>query len=350
MGHLLFYLFVVAACLLWSAACIAAAARTEQPWLRWLLTVVAVVVPALGLAPWVVLTAELARMNFITNWFAPTLSALIAALVGGLWIAVAGFARRPSGGGRVAAAWPLVGLAALVVMAKAVSFGTLLFIDNAVAAEGRMLRVEAAQRMAALPPAPVPEVNAAPLSPQAVATNDTRTLDAAEPWQAAELLAVAASRESVAGNAAAALRDVVRIHQLGMEAAAEPTLVGGLVGQAINGLALDTLATVLPSLGPHDLALLDEPWFRDFLGSPPMDQLRSHVDEHPLRSTLDASLSLLYRTFLLPADRAGSHAALAWHAGAEAMVAATRARLTTGTTPDAVDGHEPERLPALPRE
>jgi hypothetical protein len=47
---------------------------------------------------------------------------------------------------------------------SAVAAGTLLFIDNAVAAEGRMLRVEAAQIMAAaLPPAPAPGDNAAPL-------------------------------------------------------------------------------------------------------------------------------------------------------------------------------------------
>ena len=34
MGHFLFFVFVVASCLLWSAACTAAAARTHRPWLR----------------------------------------------------------------------------------------------------------------------------------------------------------------------------------------------------------------------------------------------------------------------------------------------------------------------------
>ncbi len=46
MGHLCFYLAVVAACLLWSAAFTAAAARSRPGWIRGLLVVV-----ALGVAP-----------------------------------------------------------------------------------------------------------------------------------------------------------------------------------------------------------------------------------------------------------------------------------------------------------
>lgn len=46
----------------------------------------------------------------------------------------------------------------------AAAAGTLLFIDNAVAAEGRMLRVEAAQLVdTALPPAPATDDDALPL-------------------------------------------------------------------------------------------------------------------------------------------------------------------------------------------
>ena len=48
MGHLFFYLAVVAACLLWSAAFTAAAARSRPGWIRWLL----VAVGALVLAGW----------------------------------------------------------------------------------------------------------------------------------------------------------------------------------------------------------------------------------------------------------------------------------------------------------
>ena len=48
MGYVCFYLAVVAACLLWSAACTAAAARTERCW-RWLLVAVAVLLPVVPL-------------------------------------------------------------------------------------------------------------------------------------------------------------------------------------------------------------------------------------------------------------------------------------------------------------
>ena len=162
MGHFFFYLAVVAACLLWSAAFTAVAARTRPGWIRRVLIAVAVAVPVLALLPWVVTTALLAFVARLeTNWFAPTLTACLSAVIGGAWIARAGLTPRAA---PAAAAWPIVGLAAMFVLAKAVAAGTLLFIDNAVAAEGRMLRVEAAQVMAAaLPPAPAPDDNAAPL-------------------------------------------------------------------------------------------------------------------------------------------------------------------------------------------
>ena len=60
MGYVMFFLAVVAACLLWSATFIAAAARTERPWLRRLLVAIAALVPPVSLLPWVVLTATLA--------------------------------------------------------------------------------------------------------------------------------------------------------------------------------------------------------------------------------------------------------------------------------------------------
>ena len=158
MGHLFFYLSVVGACLLWSAACIAGAARAHRPWLRRLLVAAAVILPPLALLPWVGLTGVLAfGWKLETNWFAPTLTALLAALVGALWIRAAGLS-RDSAGRVVAAAWPVVGLFAMAVLAEAVAFGTLLLIDNAVVAETRMLRIEAAQIMLAnLPPQPAPD-------------------------------------------------------------------------------------------------------------------------------------------------------------------------------------------------
>jgi hypothetical protein len=327
MGHFFFYLAIVAACLLWSAVFTAAAARTRPGWIRWVILAMAVVVPVLSLVPWVWLTGLLAfGVKLQANWFAPTLTALLSALIGGAWIVRAGLTPRAA---PAAATWPLVGLAAMFVLAKAVAAGTLLFIDNAVAAEGRMLRVEAAQIMAAaLPPAPAPDDNAAPLYQRAFESlavdktireehspaADPLTADPAAPevatilarhaatldllrraadkpgcrfdrdWSrpsidmllpevqemrwAARLLALAARKAAADGDGPQAIADVIRIHRLGVHVAGEPILVSGLVGQAIASLALATLADVLPRLDKDDLPLLDGESFRDVLETP----------------------------------------------------------------------------------
>ena len=389
MGHLFFYLAVVTACLLWSAAFTAAAARSQPGWIRWLLVAVAVVVPVLALVPWVGLTAILAfGARLQANWFAPTLTAAISALLGSVWIARAGLTPRAA---PPAATWPLVGLAAMFVLAKAVAAGTLLFIDNAVAAEGRMLRVEAAQIIStALPPAPSADDNAAPLYQRAFASltadkeldesdspfKDPLTADVASgeitailerhaatldllrratdkpgcrfdrDWsrpaldmllpevqhlrQAARLLTLAARRAAADGDGEQALADVVRIHRLGMHAAGEPILVSGLVGQAIDALALGALAEVLPRLEKSDLPLLEKDSLRDFVATPiryqraflgeeafglamlgdlavgskgmtTLELLRS-VSGEPTGFTFDSPFSFLYRCFMLPAD------------------------------------------------
>jgi len=392
MGHFFFYLAVVAACLLWSAAFTAAAARTRPGWIRWLLVTMAVIAPVLSLVPWVGLTGILAfGVRLEANWFAPTLTACLAALVGGVWIARAGLAPRAA---PAAATWPLVGVAALFVLAKAVAFGTLLFIDNAVAAEGRMLRVEAAQIIStALPPAPAPDDNAASLYKRAFAAlaADKQVEEAESPFwnasltdagspdvtviierhaatldllrratdkpgcrfdrdwsrpaidmllpeiqemrRAGRLLMLAAWRAAAAGDAEQALADVVRIHRLGMHSASEPILISGLVGQAIDTLALGALADVLPRLEKSDLPLLDEDSFRDFVATPiryqraffgeeafglatlgdladgakgmePLEILRTVSDE-PTRFAFGGPFSFLYRCFMLPSDIAG---------------------------------------------
>lgn len=68
MGPVCFYLAIAAACLLWSAAFTAAAARTRPGWLPWILVAVAVIAPPLALAPWVWLTSGLVVLGFETNW------------------------------------------------------------------------------------------------------------------------------------------------------------------------------------------------------------------------------------------------------------------------------------------
>jgi hypothetical protein len=397
MGHFMFYLAVIAACLLWSATCIAAAARTKRTWLQRLLVAVAVLVPPLALAPWVGLTALLAfSARLHVNWFAPTVTVFVAAVIGGLWIRAAGLSRRPDEGGFVAASWPVVGLAAMFVMAKAVTFGTLLFIDNAVAAEGRALRVEAAQLLQAnLPPRPAADNDAAPLYLRAFAAleaaqdtdddtagaNDAllskplsvnvsaaevtgflarhaaalalvrRAADTPGCWfvrdwsrpsfdlllpemhqmrKGAALLAIAARREAAAGDSATALRDIVRLHRIAMHAAAEPVLVCGLVGQAIDRLALETLAAVLPVVQREDLPLFDEPAVRDSIATPLSFQRhllgeeafglatladlangRTHLSvlaamegASTRESSFTKPLAVLYRCFMLPSDLA----------------------------------------------
>jgi hypothetical protein len=402
MGHFLFFVFVVASCLLWSAACTAAAARTRRLWLRRLLVAVAVLAPIIALAPFVAFTGFLAFVKHLpTNWFGPTLATCLSALIGGTWIVWAGLARENAQPLRaeadlvpLAARWPVVGLAAAFVMAKAVSFGTLLFIDNAVAAQAPYLRLEAAQLMQNnLPPMVAESQNAAPLYQQAFAILDAdpaikeqdspliqaTTIDVASPgvidllarhaatldlirraadrdscryqrdWTrpsfdmllpemqslrtAAQLLVLKTRREAADGNAEDALRDVARIQRIGRHAASEPILISNLVGIAIDTMALDTLAQVLPTLRKSDLAVLDAPEIRDLITTPPAfashlygeeafglsifadlaDDQRSGPDlidlagnGQPQPSVLRAlPLSLPYRVFFLPADLAG---------------------------------------------
>lgn len=339
MGYVCFYLAVVAACLLWSAACTAAAARNERCW-RWLLVAVAVLLPVVIILPALVMTGLLAfgPLPMITNWFGPTLTAFLAALIGGSWIAWAGLARshnRPlryaSEPVSLAIRWPLFGLAAMSVLAAAVAFGTLLILDNAVAAQAPYLRLEAASLIqASLPPAVPDSQNAAPLYEQACGAlradpnaakgpdsllQASETIDAFSPaatellaqhaatldllrraadrdtcrfqkdWTrpsldmafpeeqalifAARFLSLKARREAVDGNTTDALRDVVRLHRIGRHAASGPFLVSALIGYVIDRTALDTLTQVLPTLRKNDLAALDTPEIRDLVMAPP---------------------------------------------------------------------------------
>ena len=402
MGHFLFFVFVVASCLLWSAAWTAAAARTQRPWLRRLLESVAWSAPVAALLPFVAFTAFLAFWKPMpTTWFGPTLAAFLSALIGGIWIVWAGLARANAKPLRAeadqvppAARWPVVGLAAAFVMAKAVSFGTLLFIDNAVAAQAPYLRLEAGQLMQTNMPPVVPEQqNAAPLYQQAIAALDAdptlkeehsplttaMTIDVASPgvtdllarhaatldlihraadrdtcrfqrdWtrpsfdmllpemqslrNTARLLVLETRREAADGNATDALRDVARIQRIGRHAASEPLLISDLVGLAIDTMALETLAKVLPTLRKSDLAALDSSDIRDLVTTPPamashyygeeafglstfadmsdsrfgvMNALEMFANQ-PQRPFLSRilPLTLLYRVFFLEADLAG---------------------------------------------
>jgi hypothetical protein len=169
MGLPLFWLFILAACLLWSATFSAAAARSAR--FPSLLSLAAWLVPVLLLVPAVALTRFLASgpKPYAVNYFAAAVALLLTAFIGGVWITIAG--RQPSAHGTpVARRWPVIGLAGLCGMAAIVAYGTLVAIDNAATAEAVQARFEAASLMQAnLPPAVADADNAAPLHRHAAA-------------------------------------------------------------------------------------------------------------------------------------------------------------------------------------
>ena len=330
MGYLAFFLILSAACLLWSAACTAAAARSDRPRLRSLLLVVGLALPVLALLPWLWASGWLAfGARIRPNWFGPVLTVVLSALVGGLSIAIGGLGKPAGTTTARAAQWPVVGLFGLAILAKAVSFGTLLILDNAVAAEARAMRVEAAAVMqAALPPAVADAENAAILHAQAAAalaaapdlTAADGPLGQTDPDVASpavgallarhaglldtirraadmpacrfprdwtrpsfdmllaevqscrnegRLLALAARHEAATGKPAAALADAVRLGRIGRQVGSEPILISHLVGIAIDATALSVVADILPTLTPADAPLLDDPALRDLVASTP---------------------------------------------------------------------------------
>jgi len=328
MGYFAFFLILGGACLLWSAACTAAAARSAGRRALWLFLGVAL--PVLALLPWLWASGWLAfgaRMR--PNWFGPVLTVVLSALIGGLAIAIGGLGKPANATSVRAAQWPVVGLFAFAILAKAVSFGTLLILDNAVAAEARAMRVEAAAIMqAALPPTVADAENAAFLHAQAAAAfaaapdlNAADGLlgqtdpDTASPavgallarhaglldtirraadmpacrfprdWtrpsidmllaevqscrSEARLLALAARHEAAAGKPAAALADAVRLGRIGRQVGSEPILISHLVGIALDTTALTVVAEILPTLSAADAPLLDDPALRDLVASTP---------------------------------------------------------------------------------
>jgi hypothetical protein len=110
MTHLAFFIAVVTACLLWSAVMTAAATRVQRPWLQQLLIALAVIAPALALLPWLAVSFMLAfSVKLHVNWFGPVLTALLSAVIGGMWIVRAGLQPTADGlarGGPLLGLWP----------------------------------------------------------------------------------------------------------------------------------------------------------------------------------------------------------------------------------------------------
>jgi hypothetical protein len=350
MGLPLFWLFVLAACLLWSATFSAAAARSAR--FPSLLSLAAWLVPVLVLAPAVGLTGLFAfcPKPFDVKHLAAAVALLVAAFIGGLWITIAGW-QRAVDGLPVARRWPVIGLAGLCGMAVMVAYGTLVAIDNAVTAEAVQRHFEAAALMQAnLLPAVADADNAARLHRHVAALlagDDTfrrkqvfdvpddaidirspevgtllarhaDTLDlirrAADrnacrfdrdwrrPWSIdledmealrdeARLLALAARRAAADGNAAAALADTVRIHRIARHAAAESAYIAShMEPLELDSLARDTLTRVLPSLEADDLTLLDTPGLDGVIGPPP-PPLRAMLGEETQGLSLFADVA-----------------------------------------------------------
>lgn len=395
----LFFFGTLATCLLWTAACTAAGVRSGRPWLRRLLLVLGLLTPLLSLLPWLAGTSVLAFLAKLeVNWFGPMLTLFLATLVGGSWILKAG--TQPHGGGwsTVAASnWPVVRLFAVFLLAKASTAGVLVMLDRAALAKAEQLKTEAAALMTTnLTPAVPDNQNAAGLytaafvllqedtvlgqtdSPlAAVSTVDPASQSVSDllnrhaptltllraaaardscrftrDWtrpsfemllpelqqlrQAARLLQLAARWEAAKGDVNAAVRDVCLLAKIGRHASGEPLLISGLVGIAIDSMALETLSDILPQLTAADYPLLNEPQLRDLLAlSPSLNRQFFGEEAFGLRafaSLADASLGaetlqlieslgnqasvqfspvrtspamVFYRIFLFPADLAG---------------------------------------------
>lgn len=325
MGYVCLYLAVVAAGLLWSAACTAAAARTARGWLKALLAAIGVGLPVIAVLPVVAATWWLTSgMRSSGSLFPYAITMLLSLVTGGAWIVRAGLTPR-DGGDPPTARWPIIGLTALCVIATAVTLGVVLILDNAVTAQAPYLRIEAADLMQKnFPPVSTDDENAAPLHSQIAAAiaADKSFYAAGSPLHAkddvgrddvttflghhadtlalirqaadldtcrftrgssspsfdtllpeiqglrieARLLALAARRAAREGRHADALADIVRIHRLGRHAAQQAMMVSYLMGVALDHMALGELADLLPSLGADDGPLLDSVAVRECLG------------------------------------------------------------------------------------
>lgn len=320
----LFLAAVLGAAILWSAAFTAAAVRAGAA--RLLFVVLAIGVPLLVLLPPAYVAA---CITFGGQWavsllFPLALALLLTACGGGLWIARAGLG--PSADGRSRAlGWPVGRLAAACATAALVAWGTVAIEERAVFEAGDRWHAEAARLMASnLPPATHVATTAASLHRHAAALlaadptvrapeSPLTTSDASGPEAGAlvarhaetlalvrratesaacrfdrdwsrpsfmtllpeiqdlrdegRLVALAATRAAAEGRHRDAIADTIRVHRLASHAD-EPFLVSHLVGLHLRGLARDTLAEVLPRLGPGDVELLDDPGLVDMAGPP----------------------------------------------------------------------------------
>ena len=134
-----FFLVVLLTCLLWTAACTAAAVRLKKPLLRRLLLTLGFLAPLLSLLPFVAFTTILAFVAHLqVNWFSLAISIFISTLIGSGLILLRG--TQPDGGGWKtvpAANWPPLALFTLFLLAKSVTAGTILYLNQTVATKAQ---------------------------------------------------------------------------------------------------------------------------------------------------------------------------------------------------------------------
>ena len=326
-----FFLVVLLTCLLWTAACTAAAVRLKKPLLRRLLLTLGFLAPLLSLLPFVAFTTILAFVAHLqVNWFSLAISIFISTLIGSGLILLRG--TQPDGGGWKtvpAANWPALALFTLFLLTKSVTAGAILYLNQTASTKAQTLQNEAAVLMTThLPPNPPEQENAEglyrgaslifedddafqgflqdnaqpfadPITQEDITflTRHTETLDllrqaAARPIcrftrdytrpsvdmlipeiqflrNAARILAVSARYEASRGEITAALRDVSSIMKISLHASSEPILISGLVGLSIDGISINALSEILPFIDTDNLSFLKRNDIHNFLCTPP---------------------------------------------------------------------------------
>ena len=283
------------------------AAGTVIPLVAWL--------PWLGITA--VLAFGLAGPRLETNWFPQVVTVVVATLIGSVWMAVAGLRSDRMTGEPMARAWPLGRLAMAFVASKLAAACVLLALEQQVVSQAQFLRIEVANLMQNnLPPQVSDTDNAAPLYVRAFANLEsdgdfraveqlladnepglldhplvteslarhTETLALLEQaasrdvcrftrdWtrpsfamllpeiqamrRAAGLVALAARHDAASGKPAAALAKAEMLGAFAQHAASEPLLITMLVGFALDAVADQTLADVLPALTAQEAELL----------------------------------------------------------------------------------------------
>ena len=310
MAYLFFYLATVAACLLWTAAFTAAAARVKK--FGWLLRIIALGIPLLAWVPWLSITAWLAFVRSSpNNWFGPTVAAFLSTLIGGLLIATSGRALRTS---MPVARWPIPWLAIGFGGALLAAWTAMAALESDLERWASDLRTEVNGMVASVvPPPPPPDANAASLyreaiwlsrtafaipteeymrlfgdNPLPVASEEVGDVlkrqaplidlirratereecrfnrdssrprhsmlvqETVEMRELARLLLLSARRQAVDGHPAEAIADVARLIRMGDHWARDPLGISSHVGMVNDGLALSTLAEVLPQVTHAD--------------------------------------------------------------------------------------------------